>query len=672
MAGPGQTSTNSTQATSFVVYRDQGDSVCIAIPPPSSEGSQTGSSSSIDVTHEKTQSINCEISIDGIIKEKEEELDKQPKTKNQPIKDNRTLFEYQMICYEFLVWLFFGVAVVFATLDRFLWNLWPRQIYNIGNGPAGMDYTDGLLPGPWSVKLYDVCVRLTGRYILLAFNILLFTMMKTTMSWLAESWVAKYVVDMSNVHQANYRIHKYNGIGICVFTLVHIWCVLFPCIFHKFSSKVTVGEFEWPLSERSQLGELRVHAESQTVTLTTDDILCMVGMTILLGILMPLTVKWIQTRPKLGTQLHILITVIYLFNILRRHSHPHSWILNTPFVLLWIIDLTVGIFWRRNKPTVFCNQLSNDCMLLYWKQEKVSNIVGPRYYLKLQSASFLERAYSFTAFENRCGLRMANGQDWSVAVLVHVDRNNLWSSLHKGSNTRNEFNTQELNLTTWGPTTGSLSGKLKYSLHHSEKICIVASSCSVGLMIDALQQHRSSQDPHLTILYTTRDPTLFLQITEWIANIVSESQNTNINILIALTSLKEEVTVFTVRKEIQEMGLQSVLRVQNTRIDFTDKVPENCQVYFQGSRELQRAVKEACYLHNSCIVSELAFRYDSIDNKTQVNTVSKQGSTNTNSNSKERYQEQDSTSTTDRKTRYFWSSLNRLTGKKETGNQQDL
>ena len=69
-------------------------------------------------------------------------------------------FTAHFITYEAAMWIVHVVLVTLACADRFTWNVWPRQnTFNIGGKPAGWDKVDGLLDGPWSVKLYDIIVR---------------------------------------------------------------------------------------------------------------------------------------------------------------------------------------------------------------------------------------------------------------------------------------------------------------------------------------------------------------------------------------------------------------------------------------------------------------------------------------------------------------------------------
>jgi hypothetical protein len=75
--------------------------------------------------------------------------------------------------YEAVLWLVHGTITVLAIADRFSTNYWPRQSFRIGSGSAGNDGIDGFKPGPWSVVLYDVIARVSGRFSICCFNCML-------------------------------------------------------------------------------------------------------------------------------------------------------------------------------------------------------------------------------------------------------------------------------------------------------------------------------------------------------------------------------------------------------------------------------------------------------------------------------------------------------------------
>ena len=102
--------------------------------------------------------------------------------------------------------------------------------------------------------------------------------------------------------------------------------------------------------------------------LQVDDVFRMVEMTVFLCILLPISVRYFATKWHAGIQLHRLINLVYFVDIVRRHSHPHSWILNTPVFVLYLFDKYVFThFYKRNKSPVMRRiRLGKDFMVLYW------------------------------------------------------------------------------------------------------------------------------------------------------------------------------------------------------------------------------------------------------------------------------------------------------------------
>jgi hypothetical protein len=124
--------------------------------------------------------------------------------------------------------------------------LWPRETYSIGAGTAGSDFVDGIKPGPWSVAFYDI---------------------------IKETWVARYVIDFSDSVGANRRIHRINGTALALTTLIHVYSIFAPVIFHGYSAEVNVGDFEWPLSERGHADFRDVNPETKPSGLCVQQVI---------------------------------------------------------------------------------------------------------------------------------------------------------------------------------------------------------------------------------------------------------------------------------------------------------------------------------------------------------------------------------------------------------------
>lgn len=453
--------------------------------------------------------------------------------------------------YEYVVWFVFLALTILAILDRFLWNVWPRQKFWIGSGIAATDKVDGLISGPWTVKAYDVIARISGRYSIAALNLLLFTTMNTFAAWLSESWLARKVVNCSDLKGANTRLHKWNGILLCVMTVIHVWSILFPVMINHYHLMVASGSFEWILSERKPPGFKDMNAETSTVMMQVDDVVRLVVMTLMLGILMPLSIHWLKTRWHLGIHVHRFIMVIYFVDIVRRHTHPHSWVFNTPFFFLWIFDNIVGYFWRKERPNVFRIQLSSDYMVLFWNQAKGSPGVGSKYFVRMIPSSLLERAHVFTAFENRMGMDMADGNVWSIGLVIRVyrsPRRPVLGRKDKYSHTLRLFEEEKpICVNTWGPYPGVMSESIVDSMARNKPFCLVAGGSAAGYILDALQLHGGLKSAPMTVLFTTRDPQLFRWMALWTMQILHHIDHENVHVIMALTSGGE-----TVRADILE------------------------------------------------------------------------------------------------------------------------
>lgn len=147
-------------------------------------------------------------------------------------------------------------------------------------------------------------------------------------SWedlVSNSFVSRHLLDCRNIVNANIRLHRYTAIALCVLTVLHVWSILFPCVFHGWSAKIIAGRFEYPLSERTPVsckvediegcwpGD--TNADLEQVGLQVDDVFRMVEMTIFLCILMPISIKWMTSHWHAAIQLHRVINVVYFVDI---------------------------------------------------------------------------------------------------------------------------------------------------------------------------------------------------------------------------------------------------------------------------------------------------------------------------------------------------------------------
>jgi hypothetical protein len=470
----------------------------------------------------------------------------------------------------------------------------------------------GYKPGPWSVKAYDVIARISGRFALTCFNLLLFTRLKFAEHALGASPVVnKYLLDCSDIINANVRMHRWNGIALCILTVIHVWSILFPCVFHGYVAKVVPGHFEWPLSERTPNGFRDADPETKTMSLQVDDVWRIVEMTVMLGILMPLSVRWLATRWHVGMPLHQIIMVLYFVDIVRRHSHPHSWILNTPFFVLWIVDKVWQLYWRRGvSPKVHRLKLGDDYMVLFWNAPSLASAsglfdtVGPDYALRLNDSSFLEGRHAFTAFQNRVGLNLSSSNanpdfKWSAGTVVRVFRKPRKPQLGKKdphSHTKRMYDAAEpLDLTVWGPSLGEMSEHVKHALNGTAPVVLVAAGSGIGYTLDALQ-YVVEHAPHcsLTVLVTTRSVELHAWAEKIMEQIIVQGQHWNSSNMVGLALTGQKLVDDDEEQQPLEQPCEAIVCTKTGRIRFGDHIETGSIVFCQGGAALKETVEKEC------------------------------------------------------------------------------
>lgn len=498
------------------------------------------------------------------------------------------------IHYGTLVWVVYGTFTVLAMVDRFTTNVWPRQGFRIGAGTAGSDFLDPIKPGPWSVGFYDAVARLSGRYSICALNLLFATMMKTTLAAAEASWIGRWIIDFRGAAAANAGLHKWNGIGLAVFTLVHVWSIFTPVVFHGYAARVVLGAFEWPLSERAPPGFKDANPLTRTVMLQGDDVFRIVEMTLLLGVALPLSVRWLASRWHVGTHLHSFIAVAYFIDIVRRHTHPHSWVLNTPFFLAWLADLAVGrLWWRAAVSPVAVRRLSPDYAVLTWAAPAPvpPRCVGPTVHLRLPGASLWERAHPFTAFANRGGAvgpaLAGGGTPWTVGLVVRVYHRRRWPVLGVTETVSHTHRIADaaavaaseaaasaaaaavvgdgcaagspcvtIRLGTWGPTHGEATAAVAAAVARAtpaRRVVLVASGSAIAYLLDAAQvvalpEWTAAAAP-VTLLYTVRDEALLRWAVAALADIAASRGGWSAAVTVAYTGAGGAAVVADVRRD---------------------------------------------------------------------------------------------------------------------------
>lgn len=327
------------------------------------------------------------------------------------------------VSYKLVAWSVFLVTTAVFVYDRFVTNAWPRQSFSTQVIPRPGGDSFYIKPGPASYKAYQILARFSGRYSMACFNMLLFTMMHSFHDWLASSWVGRYVVNMEDSKAARLQMHRWLGISLCVFTLVHIWSIFAPVLVDGYTVQVNPGSVGLPLSEYTPAGFRDVDVSKEHVMLQIDDVWRLVLMTIILIPLMWYSIKWMASNYRFGVRVHQFIMLMYFIDIVRRHTHPHSWVLNAPVFCLWLLDHLFGLVYHHEMVDMCSIPLGQDYVLLVWKSKfgvrslAERGSVGEVFRMRFPNSKAcyrLERKHPFTSFSPR-------GAELSMDALFRED-----------------------------------------------------------------------------------------------------------------------------------------------------------------------------------------------------------------------------------------------------------
>ena len=402
-----------------------------------------------------------------------------------------------------------------------------------------------------------------------------------------------------------------------------------------------------------------------------DDVWRIVEMTVLLGILMPYTIRWLATKYHLGIIVHNVISVMYFVDIVRRHSHPHNWILNPPFFVWWLVDrCLISTYWRRASPKMHRVSLSPDYMLLVWKQGRMLTTVGPKFFLKLAHSDFLEKSHVFTCFQNHLNIpsealynNIPADTDWDSMAVVrvyHAKRSFPLSAKDNISHThRMQAAERPMPLHVWGPFLGGMSDTVHDAITTgSHPICVVAGGSAIPFLVDALQLVVKSSGlcAPLTGIFTCSDSGLYQFVNSAVTSILKLKPGADIFVSLNLThkqgnndvkELNSQTFEQVRKKNAMDQNLQGMdvserftsdeteslrsdasvskpVRVRKGasfsnafgqrnafgRINFAKFIPDSSIVYLQGSAGMVKIAAEAAKMKHCTVVMGASYDVD--------------------------------------------------------------
>uniref|UniRef100_A0A6U5HDT5 FAD-binding FR-type domain-containing protein n=2 Tax=Corethron hystrix TaxID=216773 RepID=A0A6U5HDT5_9STRA len=547
------------------------------------------------------------------------------------------------ISYEAAFWMVFLSTTALFVMDRLTTNFWPRQSFSntFSTGSDNFEFKDG----PWTVRTYDIFARVSGRFTMIALNALFFTMMKTSYQYISEN-LDRYI-DFSD-DTAPLRIHKWIGISLCVVTIIHVWSILFPVFISNYGFKIVPGSFTFPLSEKKPNGFKDVDAAKKMVMMQIDDLYRLIMISILLGPLIFYSVKKISTNYRLGIRIHQFVMLMYFVDIVRRHTHPHSWVLNVPVFFLWVLDYCYGVYFRgATMVKIETVEIGSNYIAIFWKNpcavfQKKSGIGDIIHILPSYGKNFIddtaERKHPFTSLTRRSN----NGQyTWTLPWFDQATEFRIHNSGKKLEKVLPTFERQTTSAFEWDrcvimrtyTNKRSLTKKLRMEKHvniwgtfptgaitqvvnSKNNIFMVAGGSGSGYIIDTLHyivHHRQRLDDstvpgeprsRFLVILTTYDYNLVKWWSVVLQDLILHNQfpdSIDVSICIAFTGIMQEPGKIKPPLDFQwgtlhvgRMNLGAVMK------DFTiysnNKFGNHC--FCQGSSKLQYATRKAAKENN--------------------------------------------------------------------------
>eukprot|EP01064_Diplonema_japonicum_P032857 TRINITY_DN629_c2_g1_i1.p1 TRINITY_DN629_c2_g1~~TRINITY_DN629_c2_g1_i1.p1 ORF type:complete len:616 (+),score=179.31 TRINITY_DN629_c2_g1_i1:70-1848(+) len=524
--------------------------------------------------------------------------------------------------YETLFWVVWIVFTLIAVCDRLWINSWPRESF--GKDGYGTDKRN-VIDGPWTVQLYDVTARISGRLCITALMGICVTILNVVFNFLSESKTLQKYVFLWDWREANLRIHKALGITLALSTVPHVWSVLFPVFFSSYSLQFeTVHETElrFPISEAKSCIEM--NTANNTVCIDSDDLGRLIGMTIMFCIMIPITVSkvFLRFRYSLAWKLHVLMGFLYTVDITRRRTHPHTWVLNMPLFVVVGVNAILSrylyrvaeldvvktvvldgkytlVFLKRNPKYTYAESLVGD---VWWfnghpftvlsnkgqkwegvgeEQQEEPSWEGHKF--QIQEGGQVVRQDTMPSM-HRISLHQQGGEDsedieWDYTVIMQV----FEGTPSKPSGTEKIISATSVK--SQGPYRAT-HGLLAHTGVNPPLVLIASGSGGTYLVefLMHLREHNITPVHPVKIYYTARSIPLFQLITDQLCR--NPAHNTTVHAALTVAEPTLDYTPSHPKRDMQ-LGRLSIGEVLQA-------APKGAEVHYCGSGGLLEEIKQRC------------------------------------------------------------------------------
>lgn len=280
------------------------------------------------------------------------------------------------IKYETFYWIIFYSLSIITIVDRFTMNLWSM---GIDNPP---------FDGPWTVRVFDIVARASGRLTIITTNVMFLTQCRVIANIIAEYAPRWLIID--DIQETHKKIHSQVGkYWVAIPILLHVWSILLPWVFGVNLKVFSTRPKGTPFYDNNE------------VNLAHNDIYRLILMTLLFAVIIPLSLSRLRhQRYNLCRILHVFGGLMFTIDLLRMPSHPHSHVFNTPIVVIWVMDRIISHYFYKVHTVDIVKKINLDekyAIVLLKYPKKMDIGVGDKFLYSFEKAR--EYAHCFTTFQ---------------------------------------------------------------------------------------------------------------------------------------------------------------------------------------------------------------------------------------------------------------------------------
>ena len=335
------------------------------------------------------------------------------------------------VTYHALFWAL-SIFCLFVTVGDRLWTTATDGDLLLDRGSRKFIPPSDSKLGDWLTNWFWI---ITARTLIVSLNMSFVTVMWMIPNFLDEALSS--FID-SDVRHSHLQIHKFAGIWLNGFVVViHTALIFLPTIIDGTPMKLMTNGFNFDDWWDPCVRKFKSYITDTEIYFTVDEIFRLVLSVLCFVIMMPLSrADWMLYKSySVAMAIHGFAGFAFMWDMLRKNSHPLCWRFNLPFIILYCIDRLFSMFiYRVNTFKVQkVERVSDSCFVLYGWVPKLpyrGQGCGDNYWLlhripkKSRGDPMFQRAHPYTSFQN---WDESTRHLWNVGFVIKTNNKNRHS-----------------------------------------------------------------------------------------------------------------------------------------------------------------------------------------------------------------------------------------------------